>query len=150
MAQDQKKQPKLVPSSELLTKMAEIVSIMETVPTKERGYLVSRLSELYLRKPKVAKVALIPKPKAEKKEINRKLELSTEYVEYSTFLSALRKKYRDQITGPKGKDLKEVASSEEGAKLGQLKAVMLGKRTQLVSKNSVGPSETADQDIKEN
>jgi len=143
MSQTQVKEEKknvvhLEPSKEMLMAVGQIFSIIEGFNGVQRGYILSRIQDTYL-KPKVnPKGAKKPAPPKEKKQATKELDATPEAKAYYSMLKALKAKYKE---GLKNSSLDKLVKPDEAERYAALKEAFLAKRVEIAQRfRAEGPS----------
>jgi len=142
---ERKAKPTLEPTKEMLQAVGQIFSMIEGFNGVQRGYILSRIQDTYLKpkgnpkgKPKSSK------PPKEKMELTKQLDATAEAKAYNSMLKALRAKYKEKLATSK---LAELVNPEERARYASLKEAFLMKRTELAQRfRAEGPQGPPKQD----
>jgi len=136
---EKKVKPSLEPTREMLLAVGQIFTLIEGFNGVQRGYILSRIQDTYLRpKGNPKGNAKSSKPPKEKKEMTKELDATPEAKAYNLMLKALKAKYKDKLASAK---LSELVSPDESSRYASLKEAFLAKRLEIAQRfREAGPS----------
>lgn len=123
--------PSLEPSREMLLAVGQIFSLIEGFNGVQRGYILSRIQDTYLKPKNPPKGKVRLQPPKEKKQTNVELDSTPEAKEYHSMYKALKAKYK---VGLKEKPLTKLVTSEEEARYNILKEKYLSKKVEIAKR----------------
>lgn len=146
--EEKKAKPSLEPTKEMLLAVGQIFSLIEGFNGVQRGYILSRIQDTYLKpkgnpkgKPKSSK------PPKEKSDMTKQLDATAEAKAYNSMLKALRAKYKEKLATSK---LIDLVQPDEGARYASLREAFLAKRVEIAQRfREAGPKGPSKQEKKE-